>query len=130
MGLDMFAHRVSAEDAIGDFEIAKDANGDFKNDKEFHYWRKHHDLHGWMERLYRSKGGLVQSFNCIPVRLTTEDLDKLESDIQNNLLPITQGFFFGDNPPDEESVKYDLEFIEKARQVIADGDVVYYDSWW
>ena len=130
MGLDMFAHRVSVEDALGDFEIAKDTNGEFKNDKEFHYWRKHHDLHGWMEWLYRSKGGTTESFNCIPVRLTTEDLDKLEYDIQNNLLPITQGFFFGDNPPDEESVKYDLEFIEKARQVIADGDAVYYDSWW
>lgn len=130
MGLDMYAYRVSAKDALGDFEIAKETNGEYKNNEELHYWRKHHDLHGWMEWLYRSKGGTKESFNCIPVRLTTEDLDKLESDIKKNLLPRTQGFFFGDNPPDEESVKYDLEFIEKARQVIADGDAVYYDSWW
>ena len=45
MGLDMFAWRVKAEDAIGNFEIAKDNQGQSKIE-EVYYWRKHHDLHG------------------------------------------------------------------------------------
>jgi len=73
MGLDMYAWRVAAKDAIGDFEIARNEENSAKVEEMF-YWRKHHDLHGWMERLYRSKGGPAASFNCIPVRLTMEDL--------------------------------------------------------
>jgi hypothetical protein len=129
MGLDMYAWRVAKEDAISDFEIAKNEDGASKIDELF-YWRKHHDLHGWMENLYRSKGGTDRDFNCSAVRLTLEDLDKLEKDIKTRLLPETTGFFFGDNPPDEESDNRDLEFICKAREVITDGDEVYYDSWW
>jgi hypothetical protein len=45
-------------------------------------------------------------------------------------VPETQGFFFGDNPPDLDTLANDLKFIQKARDAIADGDYVYYDSWW
>lgn len=128
MGLDMYAFRVKAQDAISDFEIARSQDND--NSKEFFYWRKHHDLHGWMEHLYRVKGGTKESFNCVPVRLTIEDLDGLQRDLLNNALPQTTGFFFGNNPPDDESLKDDLKFIQAARDIIAEGDAVYYDSWW
>ena len=98
--------------------------------EEFHYWRKHHDLHGWMERLYRSKGGTKESFNCAKVRLTSVDLDALQHDLLNGTLPETTGFFFGNNPPDDESLANDLKFIQAARDILAEGDAVYYDSWW
>jgi hypothetical protein len=130
MGLDMYAFRVKAEDVIDDFNVRDDSMGRKEPLEEIAYWRKHHDLHGWMERLYRSKGGTKESFNCVPIRLTEQDLDALEFDIDNNKLPETQGFFFGTNPPDEESNEYDLEFIQKARESIYAGDAVYYDSWW
>ena len=129
MGLDMYAWRVKAEDAIGDFEIAKDDEGQSKLE-EFYYWRKHHDLHGWMERLYRSRGGPKETFNCVKVRLTTVDLDALQHDLLNGTLPETTGFFFGKNPPNDESLAYDLKFIQAARDILAEGDAVYYDSWW
>jgi hypothetical protein len=129
MGLDMYAWRVAKDDAINDFDIAKDENDQFKLEEMF-YWRKHHDLHGWMERLYRSKGGTAQSFNCVRVRLTKTDLDLLEHDVLNGKLPQTTGFFFGTNPPDEDSMKRDMEFISAAKIAIASGDAVYYDSWW
>lgn len=130
MGLDMYAWRVKAEDAIGDFDIAKNDDGSGSKVEEMFYWRKHHDLHGWMERLYRDKGGPRESFNCVPVRLTKTDLDLLEHAVLNNKLPETQGFFFGTNPPDEDSMKRDMEFISAAKVAIAAGDAVYYDSWW
>ena len=129
MGLDMYAYRVKQADVVGDFEIAKDDDGYSRVD-EFFYWRKHHDLHGWMERLYRSKGGPQETFNCAKVRLTTVDLDALQHDLENGTLPETQGFFFGTNPPDAESMKEDLKFVEQARSIIGEGDAVYYDSWW
>ena len=129
MGLDMYAWRVKAEDAIGDFVIARDETDSSKVEEMF-YWRKHHDLHGWMERLYRAKGGPTESFNCVPVRLTMEDLQLLESDVLANKLPQTTGFFFGKNPPDAYSVAQDMEFIANAKMAIAAGDAVYYDSWW
>ena len=125
MGLDMYAFAVSKRDAIGEFEMARDCERE-----ELHYWRKHHDLHGWMENLYRGKGGDAESFNCIPVELTLDDLDDLQQALLDDNLPRTQGFFFGDNPPDLETMREDLMFIQKCRIAIEEGKVVYYDSWW
>lgn len=125
MGLDMYAFAVSKRDAIGDFEMAQDCEKE-----ELYYWRKHHDLHGWMENLYRGKGGDAESFNCIPVELTLDDLDDLQQALLDDNLPRTQGFFFGDNPPDLETMREDLMFIQKCRIAIKEGKVVYYDSWW
>ena len=125
MGLDMYAFAVSKRDAIGDFEMAQDCEKE-----ELYYWRKHHDLHGWMENLYRGKGGDAESFNCIPVQLTLDDLDDLQQAILDDNLPRTSGFFFGDNPPDLESMRNDLIFVQNCRIAINEGKVVYYDSWW
>jgi hypothetical protein len=125
MGLDMYAYAVSKRDAISEFEMARDCEKE-----ELHYWRKHHDLHGWMENLYRDKGGDADSFNCIPVELTVDDLDNLQQAILDDDLPRTSGFFFGDNPPDLESMRDDLMFVQKCRIAIKEGKVVYYDSWW
>ena len=130
MGLDMYAFRVKAADVVDDFNVLSEEQGRSGELEELAYWRKHHDLHGWMEKLYRNKGGDKESFNCVPVRLTEFDLDALQFDLLNDALPETQGFFFGTNPPDLESLKEDLEFIQKARDAIKEGDAVYYDSWW
>lgn len=130
MGLDMYAFRVKVEDVIDDFNVRSEDNGRQGDLVELAYWRKHHDLHGWMERLYRAKGGTKESFNCIPVRLYDFDLDNLLLDVVNNGLPQTQGFFFGNNPPDDESMLRDVKFITSAKQAIREGDAVYYDSWW
>lgn len=130
MGLDMYAYRVKAEDVIDDFTVREETDGRKEKLEELAYWRKHHDLHGWMERLYRAKGGIKESFNCVPIRLSMDDLNRLENDVLNNSLPETQGFFFGTNPPDEYSREQDMLFIAKAKISIASGAAVYYDSWW
>jgi len=123
MGLDMNAFATKAKPATEvDFST--------KNfeETELHYWRKHPNLHGWMESLYYEKGGEADSFNCVPVVLDNGDLDVLEEDIKSGNLPDTAGFFFGQSDGDE--VDGDLEFIAKAREAIKNGMTVYYTSWW
>lgn len=93
-----------------------------------HQWRKHPNLHGWMEKLYREKGGTADEFNVVPVQLTAEDLDALETAIKEKSLPQTSGFFFGRSEGDE--MEDDLNFIAKARAAIAEGKAIIYDSWW
>lgn len=132
MGLDMFAWKVKQEDALDTFEISDAAMGESGFREELYYWRKHHDLHGWMFQLAKKKGfeGEGGDFNCVPVRLTLEDLNALEADIRSRALPATTGFFFGNYPPDDDSDTEDFIFITRAREAINEGYAVYYDSWW
>jgi hypothetical protein len=121
MGLDMYAYTTNTPIPAVDFEPAP---GSF----EIAYWRKHPNLHGWMEQLYRTKGGTAQSFNCVPVRIDAEDLDALERALDENGLPETMGFFFGETRPEE--IELDRAFVAAARAALAAGAFVYYDSWW
>ena len=137
MGLDMHAYRMkftpSKEVDFSEEIFGRDDRGelDYENPivvaKDIAYWRKHPDLHGWMENLYREKGGREKSFNGDLVVLTLKDLDRLEEDILRKNLPKTTGFFFGESG--EISLK-DLEFVLEARKAIQEGDTVFYDSSW
>jgi hypothetical protein len=121
MGLDMFAYTTSEGVAASvDFEM--------ETFTELHYWRKHPNLHGWMEKLYRDKGGSAESFNCVNVQLLAEDLDRLEADIESSRLPHTEGFFFGASDGSERDD--DLEFIDKAREALLHNMTAVYSSWW
>jgi len=221
MGLDMYAVIVPVADAVDDFSYEGEG-------LQMTRWRKHHDLHGWMEALWlkklaarkastpvdavadasravfdsfagvfkrlaaaeaapsKSEAGEFPSavaykvavesgvpsevplgealvempekdrdtiaaeiaaelarasqvvraansskdFNQQKLRLTKEDLEQLKQDVINYKLPPTQGFFFGDFPPSEESNANDIQFIEMAVKFIDSGYAVYYDSWW
>lgn len=133
MGLDMYAYSVSRRDVVSPFKIKRGADP-----VRIFFWRKHHDLHGWMEnRWFEKLKEIVElphpaptTFNCVPLVLGTTDLDDLEAAVVSFNLPKTSGFFFGDNPPDETSRQNDLEFIRRARKEIEKGNIVYYDSWW
>jgi hypothetical protein len=121
MGLEMYACKTRERIAQPvDFWV---------NDAELiQRWWKHPNLHGWMEILYREKGGKRPHFNCDTVLLTQQDLDRLESDIRRDVLPDTDGFFFGTSDGTEK--KEDLIFIETARSTISQGYQIFYDSWW
>jgi len=101
----------------------------FKPEEVF-YWRKHPNLHGWMQSIYDTKGGTSDSFNGDCVVLDTFDLDALEADIREGNLPDTSGFFFGESSNGDEENENDLLFVTKAREAIANGKTVYYTSWW
>ena len=114
MGLDMYAIKTHPGDA----------------DEELFYWRKHPNLQGWMYDLHKNRGCTCTEgeFNGVRVRLNLEDINQLEKDVNDNNLPHTEGFFFSHSVP-EDKVR-DLEFIKLAREALAQGCGVYYDSWW
>lgn len=127
MGLDMYVYTVKAEDATQetDLEITQD-----NLHHDLWYWRKHPNLHGWMEILYYMKGGEREEFNCTTVRLTVRDLLLLRTFIMNDDLPDTCGFFFGESENNARQRRSDLKFVKSAMKTIKHGYAVYYSSWW
>ena len=118
MGLDMYAYTAAKEQA--DLETSQ---------REIAYWRKHPNLHGWMERLAESKNVEYSTFNGVELELTWQDLDDLEHAITHGQLPSTSGFFFG-NEADDYYKAQDLEFVRKARAELFLGLKVFYNSSW
>jgi hypothetical protein len=150
MGLDMYAYVASKkgqqseyyETAEFDKTVNEFVSTTVTKPHELAYWRKHPNLHGWMEQLWLRKNGFpstrdqqfiegrqAPSFNGIELELTWDDLDKLERDIRHGQLPNTQGFFFG-NPADNYYYKQDLEFVNNAKAEVFLGLKVFYNSSW
>ena len=93
------------------------------------YWRKHPDIHGWMKNLFFEKGGQTESdFNGDNVFLTEEDVLQLKADIENENLPKTSGFFFGDS--DGRLKENDLEKVDLMLDALSNGSLIYYTSSW
>ncbi len=123
MGLDQFAYAKKGDEKL-----------------DIMTWRKHPNLQGYMEELWESKdrplpedseideGNIMGDFNCIPVSLTMEDIEELESCMKDDKLPHTSGFFFGESA--DWHKESDEEFIILAKKYLLDGYEVYYDSWW
>lgn len=138
MGLDMYGLRAPRAafknpDAPFNPELAEpEVEG---QGKSIAYWRKFNHLHGWMERLYEARGG-TDTFNCVPLNLTPQDIDMLEGELnkleakEDSDLTATEGFFFGSPDVYPEDITETRAFIAKAREAFAAGDVVLYDSWW
>tara|TARA_B100000287_G_scaffold283761_1_gene267400 strand:- start:577 stop:948 length:372 start_codon:yes stop_codon:yes gene_type:complete len=123
MGLDQYATARRGEAKTDDEGYTY-----YEDSMELSYWRKHPNLQGWMEELYHEKGG-EESFNCVDLELTLEDLDALEQSLDESALPETVGFFFGQNS-DDHYAEQDREFIREARAAIKQGYTVVYNSWW
>ena len=131
MGLDMYA-RTAPASAVGDAQV------DFEmpaNAPEIAYWRKFNALHGWMEQLYREKGG-AKEFNCTPVRLTEGDIAQLQvalactyAQTPGALKPV-QGFFFGAQEVYPEHLEDLQGFLAQARIAFAHDQAVFYYAWY
>jgi hypothetical protein len=141
MGLDMYAYVATRagqnEDYWEQAHILENLNENFLSPvtkpRELAYWRKHPNLHGWMEDLWRSKHDLYdvddQMFNGVELELTWDDLNRLEQDIKSGNLPSTSGFFFGDDS-DEYYHSQDLQFVADAKAEVFLGLKVFYNSSW
>ena len=135
MGLDMYAYSGlpgQREEYWNHWDSA--TPNPIAKPKELAYWRKHPNLHGWMERLWIERNPDLaldgnNMFNGVELELTEDDLNRLEEAVQNGSLPPTTGFFFGDGA-DEYYKEQDLEFIAHARADIFCGFRVFYNSSW
>lgn len=133
MGLDMYAY-VAAKAGQDDEYWAQHSDDAVPEDQKvsrprrISYWRKHPNLHGWMQRLWESQGNEGE-FNRDELELTWADLDALEQAVTHGQLPATDGFFFGKNS-DENYREQDLEFIKAARADLFLGLKVFYNSSW
>jgi hypothetical protein len=122
MGLDQFAFYTEDGTPTSDRTV-------------FHTWRKHPDLHGWMFEVYRNKGGTGTFNSDDHVQLTVADLEVLREVIESGNLPTTTGFFFGRScrrgeEGFDDQQEGDLEFVDKAVELIKQGKAVFYESWW
>ena len=153
MGLDMYAYVAAKAGAQADYDRGKAwdkekggmVNPSVTEPREIAYWRKHPNLHGWMERLWirktnerlgpSDKAGWWSDpnqwgdFNGVELELTWDDLDQLEQDIRNNKLPGTEGYFFG-RDADDHYREQDLKFIRNAKAEAFLGLKVFYNSSW
>ena len=146
MGLDMYAYVATRAgqqeehyESSNYNELTNEWTSPVEKPREIAYWRKHPNLHGWMEQLWESKGrpgsapdhpfGDGAMFNGVELELTAEDLDALERAVTHGQLPSTQGFFFG-NDADEHYREQDLDFIKNARAELFFGLKVFYNSSW
>jgi hypothetical protein len=123
MGLDMYAYAATKAAAAYD-------SGE---QREIAYWRKHPNLHGWMEQLWIRKTqpnpAADPMFNGVELELTWEDLEQLEADIKSGQLPSTSGFFFGEDSDDYYKPQ-DLQFVRNAKAELFMGLKVFYNSSW
>ena len=146
MGLDQYAYVAARAGQRAEYwdgaeldQYGKSVNTKVSEPRELAYWRKHPNLQGWMESLWKKKmheanqelpeSQWDSSFNGIELELTAEDLDALERAVKKHQLPKTSGFFFGDDS-DQRYYKHDLEFIKNARAELFMGLKVFYNSSW
>ncbi|MDQ7281688.1 hypothetical protein O0J73_13150, partial [Stenotrophomonas sp. Sm6012] len=90
MGLDMFAGKTR-KDVVDNTAVP------------IMEWRKHPDLHGYMQALYASRSGCKDpmKFNKKPLFLSRQDLEDLRQAVLSGQLPKTEGHFFGESLPEE-----------------------------
>lgn len=138
MGLDQYAYSAMKAEQRSDYYNSAEWDPSGKEyvsttvvkPREIAYWRKHPNLHGWMEQLYRQRGG-EEEFNGVELELTWQDLERLEQDLTNgNVADLnTRGFFFGD-ASDDYYRERDLAFIAAARAELFLKFRIFYNSSW
>ena len=115
MGMDSNVYAVPIDCVIDDFSFEEKGN----SEGGFFYWRKHHDMHNWMKKLFIKKGGdfSKHQFNCEYIRLTMEDIEDLEKNMD----------WYEEQP---EPYYQDFRFISEAKIYLNDGFAIYFVSWY
>ena len=123
MGLDMYLS-------------ASEKTGEGYDGHEFGYWRKANQIHGWFVK--NVQDGIDE---CQTVEVSREKLKNLKETCEKvvadltlaeNLLPRTQGFFFGNYDYNEWYVEVLLKTIEICDKALKEPEHVkffYHSSW-
>lgn len=98
-------------------------------DEEIGYWRKQPNLHGFIANEF--SGG---STNVEEIHLNQDKLEKIIKAVEGDVLPETQGFFFGTHDHGDEMKKYTIKVFREAQEFLKqnrDNNVeVFYYAWW
>ena len=86
---------------------------------ELGYWRKHPDLHGMITEAFG--GGRDE---CQRIDLSAEDLQVILDAVKKNVLPHTEGFFFG-----KSESAWQQETVEKLENAIEWLNIKEKDTW-
>lgn len=117
MGLDMYFYRVPKNEAPSRENLAQIA-----------YFRKHSDLHGWLERLWRERPGNTGEFNCVFMEISPDILVRLKDYLKTPEKEKFMGFFWGQSQASDW--QRTRELVPELESIIKSGDRVYYYSWW
>jgi hypothetical protein len=121
MGLDMYLYaQEKTENPSPDIEAEK---------IELGYWRKHRNLHRFVEEKWRDATGSEEDFNCIPFPLSKElCIEILQHSTNRDFPEGKSGFFFGTSTPYDD--EYTIGVMHQALTYISKGYEVIYNSWW
>jgi len=126
MGLDQYAFIL---------EKKAEAQTEADAEKQVFSWRKHSRLQQFMVNLFGAKGGDKDAFNCVDLLLTKADIDSLEEAVKSGYCQYfcKGGFFWGEAYQEQSCREYrdqDLEFVNAAKQALAEGREVIYNCWY
>ena len=98
---------------------------------EIAVFRKHPNLHGWIEKEWRNQvqPDETEDFNCVHFYLDLDTINRLQAANENDALPPTTGFFFGSDADDLYRDELNNACLD-MKQALKDGYEVYYWSWW
>lgn len=142
MGLDMYLMRANKEEADGWDNLVtseRTTNMDESPWYEVCYWRKANQIRQWfVDNCDYPAGG-----NCEEVEVTKEDLENLVETcrkvlenpaLANELLPRSDGFFFGSTLYDEWYFEQLEDTVNSCEDVIRstnwEKEKVVYSDWW
>lgn len=92
------------------------------------YWRKHPDLHGYIVRHFGDGVG-----DCSEILLDEKKITRLIKAVEQDNLPRTEGFFFGESLP--EYKEHTIQVLNGALKWLQDEQdkchktVIYQASW-
>lgn len=146
MGLDQWVAIRGEEELIGYWRKHPDLHGWMRDLWHWKRWTPLADSLSSDEAikdLFRREGEAIRKyyrgeataeeagiFNQVELPLTEHDiLDCMEA-IRNDVLPETEGFFFGESDHTEEQRQEDLAIMEKCLEAVRQGKEVVYSSWW
>lgn len=142
MGLDMYLMRANREEADGWKNLVTSERTAIMDESpwfEVCYWRKANQIRQWfVDNCDYPAGG-----NCDEVEVTKEDLEKLvetcrrvleNPSLASELLPCSEGFFFGRTLYDEWYLEQLEDTVTACEDVIHstnwETEKVIYSDWW
>ena len=133
----MYVYQTSEDNLTGNKHFNDKKVDDCKKLEEVWHWYNHPRLHKCFENLYLEKGGKCEDiiyFNGESVKLTIEDINKLEKVLRKDKLPINNGFsngcFFDEYVSYYDTYNRAKKIVRKGRDILKDNNCLTYSSFW